>query len=138
MRRPSLSLLSLLVASLACIPANAEDTFAVAPQQVVAFGDGEGDAFAVESISPHDNSVTVLLRPQGEDCTFRFDVLVGRSVQLRTPTITGQQMLCRATLQPLTGDGTAQFGAECSEEPASSELKCPEGDTAANTYPQHR
>ncbi len=137
MRRQSLlPVLGLLAIGHVWIPAMAEDSFAVAPQQVVAFGDGGGDAFAVESISRQDNTVTVLLQPQGENCTFRFEVGVGRSVQLRTPTTTGQQMLCRATLQPLTDDGTAHFGAECSDEPISNEPKCPEGDTAANTYPQ--
>jgi hypothetical protein len=48
-------------------------------------------------------------------------------------------MVCKATLQPLTQDGAAEFGAECTEAPVSaSELKCPpEGDTAAINYPQH-
>ena len=46
-------------------------------------------------------------------------------------------MLCKATLQPLTQDDAAEFGAECTEAPASSELKCPpDGDTAAINYPQ--
>jgi hypothetical protein len=126
--------------SLASIaPAHAEDssdTFSVAPQQAVTFGSGDGDSFAVEQISRNDNTVTVLLRPKGESCTFRFDVGVGRSVQLRSDGPSGQSMLCKATLYPITEDGVAQFGAECSEEPVSNARKCPpEGDTAA-AYPQ--
>ena len=141
---PSPSLVSLCIASLALacvlpVIAHADDTFSVAPSQVVTLGGGAGDEFAVEQISRNDNMVTVLLRPKGESCTFRFEVGVGRSVQLRSDTATGQSLLCKATLQPLTQDGAAEFGAECTEEPvSSSELKCPpDGDTAAINYPQH-
>jgi hypothetical protein len=108
----------------------------VAPQQAVTFG-GSGDSFAVEQISRNDNTVTVLLRPKGESCTFRFPVIVGRSVQLRADTPSGQSLLCKATLHPITEDGSAQFDAECNEEPVSQERKCPpEGDTASIIYPQ--
>ena len=139
---PRPSLVSLRIASFvfACaLPfvAHANDTFSVTPSQVVTLGNGEGDTFAVEQISRNDNMVTVLLRPKGESCTFRFDVGVGRSVQLRSDSGSGQSMLCKATLQPLTQDNAAEFGAECTEAPTSSELKCPpEGDTAAINYPQ--
>lgn len=144
---PRPSLVSLYIAgviaglALACVLpglAHADDTFSVAPSQVVTLGGGSGDEFAVEQISRNDNMVTVLLRPKGETCTFRFEVGVGRSVQLRSDTASGQSMLCKATLQPLTQDGAAEFGAECTEEPvSSSELKCPpDGDTAAVNYPQ--
>ena len=140
MTRPSLISLGLAGVVLACaLPAavRADDTFSVAPQQMVTFGGGDGDTFAVEQISRNDNMVTVLLRPKGESCTFRFDVGVGRSVQLRSDTPSGQSLLCKATLQPITEDGAAQFGAECTEGPRSDEHKCPaEGDTAAVTYPQ--
>jgi hypothetical protein len=117
---------------------DAGNTFSLAPLQVVTFGGGDGDSFAVERISRNDNTVTVLLRPMGEGCTFRFPVSVGRSVQLRADTPNGQTLLCQATLQPITEDGTAQFGAECNEGPVSHERKCPaDGDTAAvDTYPQ--
>ena len=140
MTRPSLITLGLAGVVLAyALPAavRADDTFSVAPQQMVTFGSGDGDTFAVEQISRNDNMVTVLLRPKGESCTFRFDVGVGRSVQLRSDTPSGQSLLCKATLQPITEDGAAQFGAECTEGPPSDEHKCPaEGDTAAVTYPQ--
>ena len=141
MTRPSLITLGLAGVVLAyALPAavRADDTFSVAPQQMVTFGGGDGDTFAVEQISRNDNMVTVLLRPKGESCTFRFDVGVGRSVQLRSDTPSGQSLLCKATLQPITEDGTASFGAECSEEPVSHERKCPaEGNTAAiDDYPQ--
>jgi hypothetical protein len=143
MKRPCLTRSVFTAIALAAAPlafAHAEDsleTFSVGPQQAVSFGGGDGDSFAVEQISRNDNSVTVLLRPKGETCTFRFDVIVGRSVQLRSDTPTGQSMVCKATLHPITEDGNAEFGAECTEEPISTERKCPpEGDTAAITYPQ--
>lgn len=140
---PRPSLVSVCIAALAlayALPhvARADDTFSVTPRQVVTLGDGEGDAFAVEQISRNDNTVTVLLRPKGESCTFRFAVGVGRSVQLRSDSGSGQSMLCKATLQPLTQDDAAEFGAECTETPAwPSAPKCPaNGDTAAIDYPQ--
>jgi hypothetical protein len=135
----SLGLAGVVLASVLPITAHAEDTFSVGPQQVVTFGsNGDADTFAIEQISRNDNSVTVLLRPKGESCTFRFDVGVGRSVQLRSDGPSGHSMVCKATLQPITEDGTAQFGAECAEAPVSAERKCPPaGDTAAITsYPQ--
>lgn len=114
------------------------ETFSVAPLQAITFGGGDGDSFSVEQISRNDNTVMVLLRPMGEGCVFRFPVAVGRSVQLRADTPTGQSLLCKATLHPITEDGAAQFGAECNEEPVSHEHKCPPGDdTASIDYPQH-
>ena len=141
MQRPSLISVGLAALALAyALPAavRADDTFSVAPQQKVTFGGGDGDTFAVEQISRYDNMVTVLLRPKGESCTFRFDVGVGRSVQLRSDSPSGQTLLCKATLQPITEDGVAQFGAQCTEGSRLDEHKCPaEGDTAAaTTYPQ--
>jgi hypothetical protein len=55
----------------------------VLPQQAVTIGKGKGNSFMVQQISPEENSVVVLLRPKGEDCTFRFVVDMGHSVQLR-------------------------------------------------------
>lgn len=142
MKRPCrLGLSAIALAAVPLFLAHAEDagdTFSVAPQQAVTFGGGEGDSFAVEQISRNDNTVMVLLRPMGEGCTFRFPVSVGRSVQLRADTPTGQKLLCKATLRPITEDGSAEFGAECNEGPVSLERKCPpNGDTAAvDTYPQ--
>ena len=66
-----------------------------------------------------------------------MSALVRAAARLRSDTPSGQSLLCKATLQPITEDGTAQFGAECTEGPRSDEHKCPaEGDTAAVTYPQ--
>jgi hypothetical protein len=144
MNRPCLVRLCSAVVALFAIPlgfAHSEEaieTFAVAPLQAVTFGGGDGDSFSVEQISRGDNTVTVLLRPMGERCTFRFPVSVGRSVQLRADTPGGQSLLCKATLQPITEDGTARFGAECNEAPVSHEHKCPpDGDTASIDHPQH-
>jgi hypothetical protein len=144
MKRPCLIGLGLAGFVLAAVPLSLahagddSDTFSVTPQQAVTFGGGAGDTFAVEQISRNDNTVTVLLRPKGESCTFRFDVIVGRSVQLRSDTPSGQSLLCKATLHPIIDDGSAQFDAECTEQPATTERKCPtEGSTASvSTYPQ--
>lgn len=144
MRYPCLVRLGVVALALTAIPlafAHSEetmDTFAVEPLQAVSFGGGDGDSFSVEQISRNDNTVTVLLRPMGEGCVFRFPVIVGRSVQLRADTPSGQSLMCKATLQPITEDGTARFGAECSEAPISHERKCPpDGDTASVDRPQH-
>lgn len=144
MKRPCLVRLGFAAAALMAIPfahALAEDpseTFSIAPLQAVTFGGGDGDSFSVEQISRPNNTVTVLLRPMGEGCVFRFPVSVGRSVQLRADTPNGHSLLCKATLQPITEDGSAQFGAECNEAPVSHERKCPaDSDTAAIDYPQN-
>ena len=125
-------LLSVLLLS----PAWAEDTFNVLPQQAVSIGDGGSDSFMVEHISPNDNSVTVLLRPKDEDCTFRIVVAVGRSLQLRINSQMGQSFLCEAALRPIEDTGAAQFQAECTEKPVTFERKCPlgSGSAAAATH----
>lgn len=144
MKLPCLVRLGLAAFALTAVPLalayseESMDTFAIEPLQAVSFGGGDGDSFSVEQISRSDNTVMVLLRPMGESCVFRFPVSVGRSVQLRAETPSGQSLLCKATLQPITDDGTARFGAECSEAPASHERKCPpDGDTASVDRPQH-
>jgi hypothetical protein len=127
----SIFLILPLFSLLAVAAAHADDSFAVLPQQVVSVGDGSGDTFLLESISRNDNSVVLLLRPKGEDCNFRFVLGVGRSVQLRVDAPTGQLFLCKTTLRPIVDDKNVQFGAECTEQPASHERKCPpEGSTA--------
>ena len=98
------------------------------PQQVVSVGDGAGDTFLLESISQNDNSVVILLRPKGENCNFRFVLGVGRSVDLHVDAPTGQSFLCKTT-----DDKNVQFGAECSEQPASHERKCPPDASTAAT-----
>jgi hypothetical protein len=112
--------------------ARADETFSVAPEQAVTIGGGTGDTFGVESLSQKDRQAVVLLRPKGEDCTFRFPLSVGRSVQLRSEDVSGQSLLCRATLRSIGDDKRAQFAADCKPQPRSNERKCPpEGDAAA-------
>jgi hypothetical protein len=85
----------------------------------------------VESLSQKDHQAVVLLRPKGEDCTFRFPLAVCRSVQLRSLDASGQSLLCSATLRSIVDDKRALFGADCTAQPRSDELKCPpEGDAA--------
>jgi hypothetical protein len=125
-----------LLSALLLGPAHADDTFTVLPQQAVTIGDGDGDSFMLERISPNNNSVVVLLRPKGEDCTFRFAVDVGRSVQLRIGSPLGPSFLCEATLRPIVDTKSVQFRAACAERPASAERRCPPGSgTAAATTP---
>jgi hypothetical protein len=114
----------------------ADDTFTVLPQQAVSLGTGGGDSFMLEGVSPAHNSVTVLLRPKGETCTFRFSVDVGQSVNLRIDSPLGQAYLCEATLRPIIDTGSAQFRAECTEKPVNYERKCPpvSGTTASATH----
>jgi hypothetical protein len=92
---------------------------------MVTIGEGNGDSFMVERISPKENTVVVLLRPKGEDCTFRFVVDVGQSVQLRIDTPLGQSFLCETTLRPIVDAQSVQFRAECAERPANQERKWP-------------
>jgi hypothetical protein len=125
----------LLFSALLLVPARADDTFTVLPQQAVTIGDGNGDSFMLERISPNDNSVVVLLRPKGEDCTFRFAVDVGRSVQLRIDSPLGQSFLCQATLRPIVDSQSVQFSAACAEKPASAERRCPPGSGTATATP---
>ena len=82
-----------LLSALLLGPAHAADT--------VTIGDGDGDSFMLERISPNDNSVVVLLRPKGEDCTFRFAVDVGRSVQLRIAARSVRLFSARRPYDPL-------------------------------------
>ena len=127
----SLCVLALFLTA-AFSPALADETFSVAPEQAVTIGGGTGDTFGVESLSQKDRMAVLLLRPQGEDCTFRFPLFIGRSVQLRSEDASGQSLLCSATLRSITDDKRAQFGADCKPQPRSNERKCPlEGDAAA-------
>jgi hypothetical protein len=127
--------LAVLALTAGIASARAEDTFSVAPQQAVSIGGDHGDTFAVEQISRADNNVVVLMRPKGEDCTFRFTVNPGTALQLRTETLDGQTFLCKATLRPIVDDGTAQFAAECSERATEEALRCPPVKDAAHATP---
>ena len=128
----SLCVLALLLAATFLSSALADETFSVAPEQAVTIGGGAGDTFGVESLSQKDRMAVVLLRPKGEDCTFRFPLSVGRSVQLRSEDASGQSLLCSATLRSISDDKRALFGADCTPQPRSKERKCPpEGDAAA-------
>ena len=133
---PSVFRIIPLFSALLLGPAHADDTFTVLPQQAVTIGEGNGDSFMLERISPNDNSIVVLLRPKGEDCTFRFAVEVGRSVQLRIDGALGQSFVCEATLRPIVDTKSVQFRAACAERPASADRKCPPGGgTAAAVKP---
>lgn len=133
MKSAALFGLLLAVTPLAAAP-YADEAFTVTPGQAVSIGGGDGDAFAVERISRNDNAVVVLLHPKGEDCTFRFSVNVGQSVQLRTQASDGQSFLCKATLRPIIDDSRAQFAAECAEQSHADERKCPPDSNAGSAF----
>ncbi len=128
----SAALFGLLLAATPLSAPHADEAFTVTPGQAVSIGAGAGDAFAVERISRNENTVVVLLRPKGEDCTFRFSVNVGQSVQLRTQAADGQSFLCKATLRPIIDDTRAQFAEECAEQSPSNERKCPPDSNAGS------
>ena len=131
--------LAVLAMTLGLTAAHADDTFSVAPQQAVSIGGDHGDTFAVEQISRADNTVVVLMRPKGEDCTFRFSVNPGTALQLRTETADGQTFMCKATLRPIIDDAAAQFAAECSEQVIAQEPpRCPTVKDAASAPSPHQ
>ncbi len=125
-------LLSLaLVIALTCA-CQADDTFAVTRASIVSLGAEGGDSFSFERISPETREVVVLLRPKGENCTFRFPVGIGEYVVLRTTDNLGESVVCRASLVSVLDDGTARFSAECAPHAPSSERKCPPPPNSAS------
>ena len=114
----------------------ADDTFAVTRTSIVSLGAEGGDTFSFERISPETREVVVLVRPKGENCTFRFSVHIGESVLLRTTDNLGESLLCRASLVSVVDDGTARFSAECTPHAPSNERKCPPPPNSASTYPK--
>jgi hypothetical protein len=129
-------LLSLvLVVALTCA-CQADDTFAVTRTSIVSLGAEGGDTFSFERISPETREVVVLLRPKGENCTFRFPVGIGEHVLLRTTDNLGESLLCRASLVSVIDDGTARFSAECTPHAPSNERKCPPPPNSASVSPK--
>lgn len=100
----------------------AAETFTVTPSKVVSFGT-DGDAFGLDSISPE--SVLVLVRPRGEDCTLRFPLRVGERLFLRTFDERGHSMVCDALLVAIVDGTSAQFSAHCLNQTTSTDRKCP-------------
>jgi hypothetical protein len=106
-------LLSLvLVVALTCA-CQADDTFAVTRTSIVSLGAEGGDTFSFERISPETREVVVLLRPKGENCTFRFPVGIGEHVLLRTTDNLGESLLCRASLVSVLGRELIKRVANC-------------------------
>jgi hypothetical protein len=121
-----------LVVALTCV-CQAKDTFAVTRTSIVSLGAEGGDTFSFERISPETREVVVLLRPKGENCTFRFPVGIGEYVLLRTTDNLGESLLCRASLVSVLDNGTARFSAECTEHAPSNERKCPPPPSSASS-----
>ncbi|KAB2939590.1 MAG: hypothetical protein K8F92_01525 [Hyphomicrobium sp.] len=94
-------------------------------RQVVSIGDLNSDSFALERIQEARSRVVVLFRPNGESCTFRFPLPIGRSVQLRAHGPSRQSLLCALTLRELGDTTTARFEMECIEQPHSERPRCP-------------
>ena len=85
-------LLSLVVVVGLTCACQADDTFAVTRTSIVSLGAEGGDTFSFERISPEAREVVVLLRPAGENCTFRFPVGIGEYVLLRTTDNLGESL----------------------------------------------
>jgi hypothetical protein len=128
-----LPLVLVVVLTCAC---QADDTFAVTRTSIVSLGAEGGDTFSFERISPESREVVVLLRPKGENCTFRFPVGIGENVLLHTTNNLGEFLLCRASLVSVLDDGTARFSAECVPQPPSNERKCPPPPNSASVSPK--
>ena len=129
-------LLSLVLVVLLTCVCRADDTFLVTGTSIVSLGAEGGDTFSFERISSESREVVVLLRPKGENCTFRFPVSIGESVMLRTMNNLGEPLLCRASLVSVKSDGTARFSADCTPHAASNERKCPPPPNSANNSPK--
>ena len=108
-----------------------DETSTLTPNSVAAFGTMGGDTFGIERISK--DSVVVLVRPSGEDCTLRFPINIGESLSLRAD---GQSMLCQASLVSTDQDKKAQFSARCTPQISSNERKCPPQSSSANATPR--
>jgi len=121
--------------ALTCV-CQADDTFAVTRTSIVSLGAEGGDTFSFERISPESREVVVLLRPKGENCTFRFPVGIGEYVLLRTTDNLGESLLCRTSLVTVLDDGTAHFSAECMAHAPSNERKCPPPPNSASVSPK--
>jgi hypothetical protein len=130
-----LSLVVVVVVGLTCA-CQADDTFAVTRTSIVSLGAEGGDSFSFERISPETREVVVLLRPKGENCTFRFPVGIGEHVLLRTTDNLGEPLLCRASLVSVIDDGTARFSAECTSQAPSNQRECPPGPNSASVLPK--
>ena len=100
----------------------AGETFTVTPSKVVSFGTG-GDTFGLDRVS--EDTVLVLVRPRGEDCTLRFPIRVGDRLFLRTVSGGGQSLLCEASLVAIVDGRSARFSARCQQQTTSTERKCP-------------
>ena len=124
-----------LVAAPTCT-CQADDTFAVTRTSIVSLGAEGGDTFSFERISPEAREVVVLLRPGGENCTFRFPVRIGENVPLRTMDNLGELLLCQARLMSVVDDGTARFSVECAPHAPSNERKCPPPSSSASVSPK--
>jgi hypothetical protein len=124
-----------LIAALTCT-CQADDTFAVTRTSIVSLGAEGGDTFSFERISPEAREVVVLLRPGGENCTFRFPVRIGENVPLRTMDNLGESLLCQARLMSVVDDGTARFSVECAPHAPSNERKCPPPSSSASVSPK--
>ena len=129
-------LLSLVVVVGLTCACQADDTFAVTRTSIVSLGAEGGDSFSFERISPETREVVVLLRPKGENCTFRFPVGIGEHVLLRTTDNLGEPLLCRASLVSVIDDGTARFSAECTPQASSNQRECPPPPNSASVLPK--
>lgn len=117
-------LLRLSAVFLIAVPASArtDELFTITSEAHVALGDG-GDTFGMEPPSTHD--VTILLNPDGEDCTLRFSLKKGEAFKLFVRAGLDQRLNCHVSLNE-TGKGqSATFKSQCELAETENERRCP-------------
>ena len=114
----------MLAGAILSAPLHADEIIVVTPASIIAFGQGDGDTFGIESAGR--DTALILIKPQGEDCTLRFPLRVGENLLLRATSQDGQPLVCQASLTSIDQAGAAQFSSRCFEQRTQSqEPKCP-------------
>lgn len=112
----------LTVIALTCV-AYGDETLAVSTASVVEFGGRGGDAFTLDAVSR--DSVVVLLNPHGEDCTLRFPLNIGESMQIGAVTDDGDKQACTISLVSIINASTGLFSYSCANQSLSDQPRCP-------------
>jgi len=113
---------SLTAIALTCV-AYADETLTLSTASVAELGGRGGDAFALDMVSR--DSVVVLLNPHREDCTLRFALNIGESMQVGAVAEDGQKQSCTVSLVSTVSTSTGVFSFSCSDQRLPEEPRCP-------------
>jgi hypothetical protein len=105
-------------------PEAAVETLELTRETVATFGDSHSDALGIEDAAG-EAGITVLVSPDGEDCTLRFPVQVGESLMLRASSAVEGPVVCEATLVSVGAGASAQFAYRCEARAWAPEQLCP-------------